>query len=221
MAKNNKRGLPLKFTAKHLFPEEWPKVDKERQHKTPPRHCPQWKAIVDFRESESWNDGDLQIFADYFRVKHSSLSKKITETLIERNTDSSRKVLASIKERRKRNKPILKDSTEAKTPLHAGEPPNRIPIVQQGVLRLPRAQRPAHSRPRAVRSVTPRACAPQAGSYASALNTLAKSTGALTTMAEVLFTQPSGRGAHWPPARPALRCELRASVSNVTSSSWP
>ena len=31
MAKNNKRGLPLKFTAKHLFPEEWPKVDKERQ----------------------------------------------------------------------------------------------------------------------------------------------------------------------------------------------
>ena len=196
MAKNNKRGLPLKFTAKHLFPEEWPKVDKERQHKTPPRYCPQWKAIVDFRESESWNDGDLQIFADYFRVKHSSLSEKITETLIERNTDSSRKVLASIKERRKRNKPsFLKGSKEAKTPLQAGEPHNRIPIVQQGVLLLPRAQRRAHSCPRAVRFVTPRACAPQAGSYASAHNTLAESNGALTTMTEVLFTQPPARGA--------------------------
>ena len=46
-----------------------------------------------------------------------------------------------------------------------------------------------------VTSVTPRACTPQTGSYASALNTLAESNGAFATMAEVLFTQPPARGA--------------------------
>ena len=56
-------------------------------------------------------------------------------------------------------------------------------------------RRVAHSRPRAVQSVTSRACAPQAGNYASALYTLAESDGALATMAEVLFTQPPERGA--------------------------
>ena len=76
MAKINKRGLPLKFTANHLFPSEWPKTDRDGQHRTPPRHSPQWKAIVDYRESESWESGDLQMFADYFRVHYSSLSEK-------------------------------------------------------------------------------------------------------------------------------------------------
>ena len=58
------------------------------------------------------------------------------------------------------------------------------------MLRRPRAPRRAHSRPRGVLSVTPRAGAPQAGSYALALYTLAESDGALAKMAEVLFTQP-------------------------------
>ena len=96
MAKINKRGLPLKFTANHLFPEEWPETDRDGQHRTPPRHSPQWKAIVDYRESESWESGDLQMFADYFRVTYCSLRQKIIETLEQRNTDSSRNVLASI-----------------------------------------------------------------------------------------------------------------------------
>ena len=197
MAKIKKRGLPLKFTAKHLFPEEWPEIDRDGQHRTPLRCSPEWAAIVDFRESESWDDGDLQMFADYFRVHYSSLSEKITETLIQRNTDSSRKALASIQGRRKRKKPSSsKDAPEVQPPApQAGEPPNRIPIVQQGVLCRPRAQLCAHSPcPRAVLSVTPRAGAPQAGSYASALYTLAESDGALATMAEVLFTQPPARG---------------------------
>ena len=198
MAKIKKRGLPLKFTAKHLFPEEWPEIDRDGQHRTPLRCSPEWAAIVDFRESESWDDGDLQMFADYFHVKHSSLSTKLTRTLELRNTDSSRKALASIQGRRKRNKTSsLTDAPEVQAPPapQAGEPPNRIPIVQQGVLCRPRAQLCAHSPcPRAVLSVTPRAGAPQAGSYASALYTLAESDGALATMAEVLFTQPPARG---------------------------
>ena len=103
-------------------------------------------AIVDYRESESWDDGDLQMFADYFRVHYSSLSEKITETLIQRNTYSSRKALANIQGRRKRNKPSsLKDAAEVQAPpaQQAGEPPNRNPIVQQDVLRRPRAPRRA------------------------------------------------------------------------------
>ena len=46
---------------------------------------------------------------------------------------------------------FLKDAPEAQAPALAGEPSNRIPIVQQGVLRRPRAPRRAHSRPRAPR----------------------------------------------------------------------
>ena len=80
MAKIKNCGLPLKFTANHFFPEDWPEA--KRKQKTPPRRSPQWAAIVDYRESESWDDGDLQMFADYFRVHYSSLSEKITETLI-------------------------------------------------------------------------------------------------------------------------------------------
>ena len=149
MSKIKKRGLPLKFVEKHLFPEEWPVADRNGQHRTPPRRSPQWTAIVDFRESESWDDGDLQMFADYFRVHYSSLSEKITETLIQRNTDSSRKALASIQGRRKRKKPSSsKDAPEVQPPApQAGEPPNRIPIVQQGVLCRPKAPRRAHPRP--------------------------------------------------------------------------
>ena len=191
MAKINKRGLPLKFTANHLFPEEWPETDRDGQHRTPPRHSPQWKAIVDYRESESWESGDLQMFADYFRVTYSSLRQKIIETLEQRNTDSSRKVLASIQSNRKRKKPdSLKDAPKVQDPAQTGEPPSRILIVQPGA--LPALS--AASRAPAVRSVTPRAGAPEAGSYASALYKPAESGGALTTMAEVLFTQLPARG---------------------------
>ena len=191
MAKINKRGLPLKFTANHLFPEEWPETDRDGQHRTPPRHSPQWKAIVDYRESESWESGDLQMFADYFRVTYCSLRQKIIETLEQRNTDSSRKVLASIQSNRKRKKPdSLKDAPKVQDPAQTGEPPSRILIVQPGA--LPALS--AASRAPAVRSVTPRAGAPEAGSYASALYKPAESGGALTTMAEVLFTQLPARG---------------------------
>ena len=178
MAKINERGLPLNFTAKHLFPEEWPKIDRAGQHRTPPQHSLQWRAIVDFRESESWKEGDLKRLADYFGVSKSTLSEKIKKTLIDRNTESSRKVLGKIPERHKRNKPSsLKDAPEVQALPLAGEPPN---IVQQGVLRLPGAQRRG-TRPRALRSVTPRAGAPEAGSrYASALYAPAESDGALS-----------------------------------------
>jgi len=179
MAKIYKKGLPWKFTANHLFPEEWPEKDRDGQRMTPPRSSPQWEAIVDFRESEAWQDGDLQTFADYFRVKHSALSEKIIITLKQRNTDSSRKALASIKGRYKQRKASpLNCAPDVQAPPQEGEPPTRMPVVQKGVLRRPTAPRHAHSRPRAVRSVTPRAGAPQAGSYASALYTLAESDGA-------------------------------------------
>ena len=113
VGKIKKRGLPLKFTANHLFPEEWPETDRDGQHRTPLQSSPEWAAIVDFRESESWKDGDLQMFADYFHVKHNSLSAKIIRTLEQRNTDSSRKALASIQGRRKRTKiGSLKDTPE-------------------------------------------------------------------------------------------------------------
>ena len=196
VAKIKKRGLPLKFTANHLFPEAWPETDRDGQHRTPLQSSPEWAAIVDFRESESWKDGDLQMFADYFHVKHNSLSAKIIRTLEQRNTDSSRKALASIQGRRKRTKlGSLKDTPEVQAPPapHAAEPPDRIPIVQLGVLAVPE-RRVAHSHPRAVRSVTPRASAPHAGNYASALHALAESDGALATMEKVLFTQPPERG---------------------------
>ena len=152
VAKIKKRRLPLKFTANHLFPEEWPETDRDGQHRTPLQSSPEWAAIVDFRESESWKDGDLQMFADYFHVKHNSLSAKIIRTLEQRNTDSSRKALSSIQGRRKRTKlSSLKDTLEVQAPPapHAGEPPDRIPLVQQGVLGRPRAPRRAFAPARA------------------------------------------------------------------------
>ena len=152
VGKIKNRGLPLKFTANHLFPEEWPETDRDGQHRTPLQSSPEWAAIVDFRESESWKDGDLQMFADYFHVKHNSLSAKIIRTLEQRNTDSSRKALSSIQGRRKRTKlSSLKDTLEVQAPPapHAGEPPDRIPLVQQGVLGRPRAPRRAFAPARA------------------------------------------------------------------------
>ena len=116
MAKINERGLPLNFTAKHLFPEEWPKIDRAGQHRTPPQHSLQWRAIVDFRESESWKEGDLKRLADYFGVNKSTLSEKIKKSLIDRNSESSRKVLANKPECRQRNKPSsLKDAPVSAT----------------------------------------------------------------------------------------------------------
>ena len=114
----------------------------------------------------------------------SSLSAKITRTLEQRNTDSSRKALASIQ-----GASFLKDAPEVHVPPapQAGQPPKRIPNVQQGVLRRPRAPRYAHPRPRAVLSVTPRVDATQARSYASALCTL------VATVRSGSFIHPAAR----------------------------
>ena len=74
------------------------------------------------------------------RVKHSALSEKIIKTLKQHNTDSSRKALASIKGRSKQKKTSpLNCAPDVQVPPQAGEPPYRIPIVQQGVLRSPTA----------------------------------------------------------------------------------
>ena len=72
-----KYKLPLNFPAKNLFPYEWPSRDIPNAHKTPSPYSEQWRVIVDFRESALWKEGDLQMFANYFGVHHTVLSKKV------------------------------------------------------------------------------------------------------------------------------------------------
>ena len=85
MEANNANQLPLLFPERNsslLFPNPWPKRDLAAgKHKTPKRDSDQWKAVMRFRNSTDWQEGgDLQKFADYFGVHHTSLSEKIIES---------------------------------------------------------------------------------------------------------------------------------------------
>ena len=97
--------LPLHFPSKHLFPAVWPAAKgKKGEYKTPELNSPQWEAIMEFRESALWKDGDLQKFADYFGVTPSAVSFKIKDSLLRRNTPRSLEVLASMKRRKRAGK---------------------------------------------------------------------------------------------------------------------
>ena len=77
--------LPLQFPErddKILFPIPWTYRNSDaKKHKTPKRDSPQWKAVMRFRNSVHWSkNGDIQKFATYFGVSHSSLSEKLTES---------------------------------------------------------------------------------------------------------------------------------------------
>jgi len=81
--------LPFKFPGRNTdaFPNPWPNRDlagKRARDKTPDRNTKEWNAILDFKESKDWQTGDLQKFANYFGVHHSSLGKKIRASLDER-----------------------------------------------------------------------------------------------------------------------------------------
>jgi hypothetical protein len=85
MDNSNANQLPLLFPERDntdLFPNPWPNRDlPARKHRTPKRDSDQWKAVMRFRNSGHWQKkGDLQKFADYFGVHHSSLSEKIIES---------------------------------------------------------------------------------------------------------------------------------------------
>ena len=81
--------LPLKFPGRNTdaFPSPWPDRGLPGKGKTPKRNSAQWKAIIDFKESKDWQQGDLQKFANYFGVSHSNLSLKITASLEERRRE--------------------------------------------------------------------------------------------------------------------------------------
>ena len=86
MGENIIYDLPLKFPGRNTlaFPNPWPNRCLPGRGRTPERGSVQWKAVIDFRESSDWDDGDLQKFANYFGVRHSSLSKKIKASREER-----------------------------------------------------------------------------------------------------------------------------------------
>ena len=81
--------LPLKFPGRNsaAFPNPWPKRDMPGKGKTPKPKSDEWKAIIDFRESKDWDDGDLIKFANYFGVRHQSLSEKINTSLEKRRRE--------------------------------------------------------------------------------------------------------------------------------------
>ena len=62
--------LPLKFPGRNTdaFPNPW-----SNRGSTPGRKSEQWKSFIDFNESKDWQTGDLQRFANYFKVEHSTV----------------------------------------------------------------------------------------------------------------------------------------------------